>query len=244
MLAVALLLASGGARAAAETYLPLGAGARWEYDVHRDHTYRPAEGKTDRTFRAGTSVLEHVRLLDVDGDVVHELRERREETSLGPGLPANREASIQHWTAADGVVLRATAPIGGAIVHFQPPLQMVPAKPETGSRWRVGTWRSNELAIPLEGEVLGRQDLDLDGIRYEGCLEVRYAGPVSGTISVASGSAKIRDVRFERTAWWKAGVGLVQEITTTDGEIELPEGDSARVHEVTTLRLVRHTAAR
>lgn len=244
VLAAALFAASASARAAGDAFLPLGDGARWEYKIHRDHTYRPAVGKTDRTFRSGTAVLEHVRAFEADSGVVYELRERREETPRGPGLPPSSEASTQHWAAANGLQLRAIQPLGGTTVRFDPPLQMLPSRPEVGSRWRVGTFRTQEIAIPLEGEVLGWEDLTDDAIRYEGCLKVRYSGLASGSIPVATGTAKIGDFRFERIVWWKPDVGPVREVVTADGDIELPEGESARVYEVTTMRLVRHTVPR
>lgn len=244
VLAIAQVAASAAAHAADDPFLPLGPGARWVFEIHRDHTFQPAVGTIDRTFRSGTAVLEHVRAFEADGGTVHELRERRDETSIGSGLPPSSEAATQHWAATSGLQLRAIQPLGGARVRFDPPLQMLPSQPVIGSGWRVGTFRTAAITIPLEGEVLGWEDLTDDAIRYEKCLKVRYTGAVSGSIAVASGSAKIRNIRFERVVWWKPGVGLVREIVTTDGDIELPEGEGARVHEVTTLRLVRHTAPR
>lgn len=244
VLATALFAASAATRAAGDPFLPLGAGARWEYEIHRDHTYRPVGDKTDRTFRSGTDVLAHVRAIETDGKVIHELRKHREEKSMGPGLPPSSEVSTERWANTSGLLLYAIEPTGGAAVRFDPPLQMLPPTPELGSRWRVGTYRSRDLAIPLEGEIVGWEDLDDGAIPYAGCLKVRYRGSVSGSVSGDTGPAKIQNVRLERVAWWKPGVGLVREIISTDGEIELPEGALARVHEVTTLRLVRHTAPR
>ena len=84
----------------------------------------------------------------------------------------------------------------------------------------------------------------LGDTRFEDCLAVRYEGPITGTISVAGGPGRVHEARFERVVWWKEGVGPVREVITIDGELELPEGGRASVHEVSTLRLVRHRAAR
>lgn len=236
---LALILAGVAAAAPAgaedESYLPLEPGARWEYEVHRDHSFRPAVGPIDRTFRKGSLVRESVRALDGG---LHELIERRVETpTSGGGLPPSREQERQVWSTSAGVRLHAIAE-----VRFEPPLQMLPGAPEPGSRWTVGTLRTGGVAVPFEAEAVGREDVADGDQRWEGCLEVRYVGPVTGTVSVADGPATIREGRIERRIWWKAGVGPVREITTQDAELELPDGSSARIHEVVTVRLVRrHT---
>src|SRR5690606_19344683 len=96
---VLVLLAAAPARAAGDAFLPLGPGARWEYSVHRDHSYRPDAGPADRTFRAGTRVLEYIAPREEGGEVRHELRDRRQETPTSPGLPPSLETSREIWSA-------------------------------------------------------------------------------------------------------------------------------------------------
>ncbi|HEY8495060.1 MAG TPA: hypothetical protein VIN04_14305 [Myxococcota bacterium] len=241
LLALSCSVAAGAARAADERFLPLGAGAVWEYTLHRDHTYRAEQGHVDRTFREGRVLLEHVRALEGG---VHELRERRDEHPLGPGLPPSRERTLQRWSAAHGVTLHAFGPVGGELADFAPPLRMLPADPGRERRWTVGAWRAGGVSGRLAGELLGREDVVEGTLRFEDCLKVRYAGPIEGAIQVAGGLATLHEARLERLVWWKAGVGPVRETFTIEGGLRLPDGARARVHEVATLRLARHEPPR
>lgn len=241
LLALSCFVAAGAARAADERFLPLGAGAVWEYTLHRDHTYRAERGHVDRTFREGRVLLEHVRALDGD---VHELRERREEHPLGPGLPPSHERTLQRWSSAHGVTLHAFGPLGGDVAVFAPPLRLLPADPGRDRQWTVGTWRAAGMSGRLVGELLGREDVVEGTQRFEDCLKVRYAGPIEGTIQVAGGAATLHEARLERLVWWKAGVGPVREQLTIEGGLRLPDGGRARIDEVATLRLVRYEPPR
>lgn len=241
LLALSCFAATGAVRAADAPFLPLGAGARWEYTLHRDHTFRAEPGRVERIFREGRVLLEHVRTLE---NGVHELRERREEQPLGAGPPPSREQTLQRWSSARGVALHAFGPMGGEVADFAPPLRLLPADPGRDRQWTVGTWRAAGMSGRLVGELLGREDVVEGTLRFEECLKVRYAGPIEGTIPVAGGAAALREARLERLVWWKAGVGPVRETLTIDGGLQLPDGGRARIHEVATLRLVRHEPPR
>lgn len=236
---VLVLLAAAPARAAGDAFLPLGPGARWEYSVHRDHSYRPDAGPADRTFRAGTRVLEYIAPREEGGEVRHELRDRRQETPTSPGLPPSLETSREIWSATRGVRIHAVEALGTPEVRFEPALQLLPPDVAVASRWRVGTWRTGELKMPLEAEALAREDVVLDDQRFEDCLRVRYDGRITGSIPVAGGRAEIAEARIERVAWWKEGIGAVREVTTIEGEIVLPDGKRAQISEVATFRLVQ-----
>jgi hypothetical protein len=240
MLMPALAAAAAPAGVQDGSYLPLGPGARWEYEVHRDHSYRPAVGPVDRTFRKGSLVREYVSARD---GALHELLERSVETPISAGgLPPSRELERQLWSTSAGVRLHGIHPDGGVEIRFASPLHMLPAAPEPGARWTVGRWRRNGVEALLEAEAIGYEDVVDGAERWEGCLEVRYTGQVSGTIPVAQGPATLREGRLERVVWWKRGVGPVREVTTYDAGLVLPDGSAARIHEVVTVRLVRRQA--
>lgn len=243
-LGIVLVAAACGAPAAraepASTWMPLRPGTRWSYALHADHTYRPSAGSIDRTFRRGEVERERLaRSPDADGAIVR-VREVRTERPVGVGgVPASRQQSVTEYGAGDELSVHAFVLEPGGASRFTPPLRMLPAEPAPGSRWRVGTWRSAGAQVELAGEVLGIAEIEEGGRRFPKALRVRYAGPISGTTPVASGPATIRNGEVAREVWLAPGVGIVREVTTTQAELELPEGaGTARIEEVVTLRLV------
>ena len=53
--AIAIVQAAAAAVAIEADWFPLEAGNRWVYDVHRDHSYQPANDSIDRSFHTGRS---------------------------------------------------------------------------------------------------------------------------------------------------------------------------------------------
>jgi hypothetical protein len=230
-------LAAGRAGAGAEQWFPLRAGERWGYSLHADHTYAPSNAKIDRTFREGAAVFE---VTSVGAGAQREVRETRSERQVGSPLPAPLQR-VQHYEVGADLLLRGTSSVGKRDeVRYEPPLRVLPASPESSSPWRVGMIREDGTETEVTGEVLGREDVTEAGMRYEGCLKVRYAGPVRGTTPIYTGPVPIRSGRLERITWLAAGVGIVREVSTLDAEIELPDGVTARISQVLTLRLRDH----
>ena len=95
----------------------------------------------------------------------------------------------------------------------------------------------------MQGEILGVENLDRDPA-CTGCLKVRYRGKPQGTVPIYQGSAEIESGSFERVMWFERGVGIVREEATTKSELKLPDGQTARVVAVTTMRLVEHAVAK
>jgi hypothetical protein len=233
-----------GQTPAAAGWLPSRPGGRWEWAVHRDHTYKPADAKADRTFRLARVVADHLRTFEQDGLTLHEMRERRQEKPVGAGLPPTQEETRLLFSDAAGLRLHASAVSGGQSTRFDPPLQLVPADPVPGTRWRVGRWEVAGSSVELTGRVLGREDVADGEPAFANCLKLRHTGPVEGVAQIASGAAKIRNGRYERTLWLKEGVGVVREEVVTDGDLELEDGVTARVSEIATQRLIRYDPPR
>ena len=65
----------------------------------------------------------------------------------------------------------------------------------------------------------------------------------------ADGTWNIRDqldrkgVLGIRVLWFERGVGVVREEATTESQLKLPDGQSARISTMTTMRLVEHAFA-
>lgn len=243
LLAAGLLaFAPLAAAAAAEDWLPLGAGRRMLYEAHRDHSFRPENGKIDRLFHKGRMTQRHRDAGSLAPGAVA-IEERMELVPLGAGM-VERTLEARVFDAADGIVLRAS----GAIARegedppqrYTPPLRMLPTD-EPGHAWKVGAFRDREMQIELRGEVRRLGPL-AEEPGCESCLEVRYEGPISGQIPVAGGAAKIESGRFERTIWLKRGVGIVREVANVETELLLPDETRASTSHTLTLRLVEHDA--
>jgi hypothetical protein len=230
------------ARADDAGWLPLRTGERWEYRVSRDHQYTPRDADIDRVFSVGT-------LLRAVSAPVGGAFPLRETLNLQPQLrdarleTESREGSWSRSPAGDLLLARVVSvnrdpPLESV---YQPPLRWLPANVEPGARWRVGTLRWDGTEYALEAEALGFEDVEEGTSRWERCLKVRYAGPISGTTPIHTGPTAIRSGRIEQVVWFARGVGIVRETVTTEGEIDVPpDGATARVSELQTRRLVEH----
>lgn len=234
------LLLPAPAHAGDAAWLPLRPGERWEYRVMRDHQFSPANANIDRVFSEGTLVRE------VSGREGASARTRETLRLLAAqsGAREEVESSEWRWTDTGGLSIdrvRSENRTPAQEVEYRPPLRWLPAAPEPGARWQVGTLRWDGAEYALAAEVLGREDVVEGTSRWEQCLKVRYAGPITGSVPVHSGPAPIEKGRLERLVWYKDGVGIVREQITTEGELRLPpDGVTARVSEVQSRRLVNH----
>lgn len=223
-------------------WLPLHAGNQWVYEVHRDHTYQPDDADIDRVFHTGRSV----QVAEPVGENARGGFRIVDTTSLRPtqtnGTPET--AITARVLSFDGglQMLRSTATRPDGTTNesvYRPPLRML-ATAAIGESWKVGTFRDGDLSIELQAEVVAADKADPP---CTGCLKVRYRGPVTGTIPIYQGNAKIESGRFERMVWMQRGVGIVREVATVESDLRLPDGKHAKILAVTTLRLAEHRVA-
>ena len=223
-------------------WLPLHAGNQWVYEVHRDHTYRPDDADIDRVFHAGRSV----QLAEPVSESARGEFKIVDTTSLQPTYANGKpETAITTRVMAFDGGLRmlsstSTRPDGTANESvYRPPLRMLTTT-AIGESWKVGIFRDGDLNIDLQAEVVAADKADPP---CPGCLKVRYRGPITGSIPIYQGNAKIESGRFERVVWMQRGVGIVREVATVESDLRLPDGKHAKIVAVTTLKLAEHRVA-
>jgi hypothetical protein len=241
--AIAIAQAAPAAWAIGADWFPLHAGNRWVYAVHRDHTYRPANDPIDRTFHIGrsTQVAESVTGRPPGAVLIQDV------TVLSPTEGGSSESTVatRLFSFDGGLQLRGSSE---ARPHarrteavFDPPLQLLPTT-TVGETWKVGTYREGDLRTELQGEVMGVENLQDPACA--GCLKVRYRGKLRGSVPIYQGSAQIESGSIERVMWFERGVGIVREVTTTESQLKLPDGQGAGIFAVTTMRLVEHAVTK
>lgn len=221
-------------------WFPLRAGSTWHYDTHRDRTFSPKGAAMNRGLHGGRTSL-----------VAEPAPER------GPGAFVVRETSVLQpsegmaekerstaWTVYSfGKELRmhASSETRGdgseGEVVYDPPLRILPTT-TVGETWNAGTLRNGAQRSKVQGRVVGIEDLEGEP-RWTGCLKVRLAGDISGTVGVADPPAEIASGSYERLLWFVRGVGIVRDVTTVTLDMRLPE-DRVSTIDVLTLRLVEH----
>jgi hypothetical protein len=240
---IAAAFGSGASADVASEWMPLRPGQRSAYEVHRDHSYIPAQGSIDRVFHKGGAV-QTMRSADGVAPGAVTVEERTQLEPVQAGTPES-VLEVRVLSAVDGISLLASGTIANegdaAPTRYQPPLRLLPTT-RPGESWNVGTVRDRETSIELRGRVVGVGELT-DDPGCESCLEVRYDGPIAGRIPVYGGEAEILSGRIERRVWHRRGVGIVREVVTIETELKLPDAKRARVASFTTLRLVEQTLA-
>ena len=96
-----------------------------------------------------------------------------------------------------------------------------------GQRWDAGLLRDDGMRAELRGEILGADDLTIDGRLYPGCLHLRLVGTPRGSREVEGRRVKIEAGRFEQEFWMARGQGLVKAVVRT--ELDLVGDDGARL---------------
>lgn len=243
LVASLVALAAAPVRADESDWMPLRSGRRLVYEVHRDHSYQPENASIDRVFHKGRSVQTFRDAAAVAaGAVAVEERVRLDPVQVG-----TREDTSEVRVLADrnGLVILGSGAVVGDLrnlpFRYEPPLRLLPNS-EPGESWSVGTYKEGESRIELRGQVIGVGKL-ADPPGCESCLQVRYEGPITGSIPVHGGKATIESGRIERTVWMKRGVGIVREVANVTTAIALPDGTRAKTSHVLTLRLVEDSIA-
>lgn len=224
-------------------WMPLRIGRRLVYEVHRDHSYQPENASIDRVFHKGRSVQTFRDAAALAGGAIAvEERMRLDPVQVGTREDSSEVRVLAHRNGL--VILGSGAAIGdlrNPPFRYEPPLRLLPTS-EPGASWSVGTYEEGERRIELRGQVIGVGKL-ADPPGCESCLEVRYEGPITGSIPVYGGKAEIESGRLERTVWMKRGVGIVRETANVATAIVLPDGTRAKTSHTLTLRLVEDSTA-
>lgn len=223
--------------------MPLRPGQRAVYEVHRDHSYIPAQGSIDRVFHKGRAV-QTTRAADGVARGAIAVEERIQLAPVQVGAP-EATFEVRVFSAADGIALLGSGAIAkegdDPPVRYQPPLRLLPTA-RAGESWTIGTFRDRDSSIEMRGEVIGIGKLD-ESPGCESCLEVLYTGPISGRVPVYGGEAEILSGSFERRVWYRRGVGIVRDVVEVESEMKLPDEKRARTASSTTMRLVEHDSA-
>jgi hypothetical protein len=260
VLAAALFVASAvlapapGGRAseppAAGAFLPLGRGAEWVYRTHRDRQYTPVGGAARRDFflgrssqrvleRRGTQALPQFRLEEV-------ITERH-----AAGGPLRTNTILEWWSVGSyGARVHERDETGFGDVEiganvFDPPLLYLLPDPKPDARWTVGVARAGTLEVALEAQAEAIESVSIAGFLHEGCLKVHYTGPLTGTIEQAEGGRlEVKKGSIERYAWWKPGIGIVQDVISMRADVKLPDGKEGEIAELLSKRLEHHVPRR
>jgi len=234
---LATLLVAQTAAAVDPAWLPLRAGNRWLYELHRDRSYRPLDKSIDRSFETGRGVMTARAARDGPEHAFEMLQSMRSEPLDGRKGTTSLSSTVMSF--GEEWLLHASGPLASDAStpsnRYVPPLRMLPTT-AVGQSWKVGTWREGDLEIELRGEVRALEAKP----ECPGCISVRYAGKLKGTIPWEAGSATVESGRLEREIWLQRGVGVVRDVTTTETELQLPDESSAHVVDVMTLRLLDH----
>jgi hypothetical protein len=243
-----------GAQAAgsrgAGAWLPLAAGAEWLYRTHRDHQFTPDGGAAERQFYLGRSSQRILQRRGTQAAPQYHLEEVLTERHTQGG-PVRSNRVLEWWSVgSQGTRLheRREEGLGDVVIGqnvFDPPLVYVTPQAGPGAGWSVGVARAGTLEVPLAATASAFEDVSIGGLVHESCLKVLYQGPVRGNLEqVDGGRIEVKEGRVERLVWWKAGVGIVQDVTRLEAQVRLPGERGGRIVEVFSKRLERHLADR
>jgi hypothetical protein len=248
VLAGALLAAVSGPGPArsesAADWLPLSVGQEQAFRLHWDQTLEREGASPTRSFTMGFArdrVVEQGPSSERAGGPVFRVRMREEVWPLSGGDAERSERTVFQAVGPGGAFLfqpLPDAPAEGFSVSRENPVRVLPAAPVPGASWRAGTIRRDGLRIPLRGEVVGAEDLEVEGRTYDGCLHVRLTGPPEGSVSLGSGSMRVSEGTYEQDTWLARGVGIVLEVRRTDLTLDSKDGGILRSTNVHTRRRI------
>lgn len=194
-------------------------GNSWSYRTENDVQYEYPNRPILRSFWTGT---EEERVDDVTAHsgggatVLYKLIRDSHRPST-PGMTDRARRLVQRLSAGpEGLRLHeiqvpdAPPPFNQA-VRYAEPLQLLRSELHEGESWRVGAWVMGNLAVDLTATVVGRREMTVSGILYPDALEVRYSGPVTGSVEIEGEWALIDTGHYERIWWLASGVGLLRE---------------------------------
>lgn len=211
-----LAAVSGGGPARSESaadWLPLAVGQEHAFRLHWDQALEREGASPTRSFTMGFAhdrVVEQGPSSERAGGPIFRVRVREEAWPLSGGDAQRSERTVFQAAGSGGAFLfqpLPDAPAEGFPGFSESPVRVLPAAPVPGASWRAGTVRRDGLRIPLRGEVVGAEDLEVEGRTYDGCLHVRFTGTPEGSVSVASVSTRVSGGTYEQETWLARGSG-------------------------------------
>ena len=213
---------------AAQEWQPLRAGLRWTYKASGVDTFRLG-GMTQTVNVEGTrKVLVREPSAELPGSP-YEIVETR---ALRTSESGTTHRTIRSWVRGNerglqGFGVEYEDPFSGGeqvMVRYEPPLQYLPPKPRVGQKWHVGVAKTDGLRIDLQGEIIGFRDVKTPTGLHRGCLQVRYSGPVSGSLASPEGPLLIQRGTVTMTSYYARGIGPVREQEHQDLTLTMPNG--------------------
>ena len=118
--------------------------------------------------------------------------------------------------------------------RYEPPLQVLKLPADSGAAWSVGTMRMQGIAVGLNAQVVGREDVETPAGVFKNCLKTKSnSTSVSGALQGSQRlSMTVSGGDFASTSWYAPGVGLVkQEVSSrfVMSSPNLPPGMSAEL---------------
>ena len=97
--------------------------------------------------------------------------------------------------------------------RYEPPLQVLKLPADSGGNWSVGMMRMQGIAVGLNAQVVGREEVETPVGTFKNCLKTKSnSTSVSGTLQGSQRlSMKVTGGEFSSTSWYAPGVGLVKQ---------------------------------
>lgn len=222
------LLASG------TQLIPLAVGNKWEYSLTQVGVMSISDGRGNAqsvgTESEGVCVEEVLSIKEVrpNGDTVYEYRS---STRTEAGINTEAEEQVEDSLVIAGkkgiLVLASKVTVGsdlftGEWEEYDPPLVMYDSGLAAGKKWKIGTIRQEDLRMPLEGYVHGRETVTVPAGTFTDCLKVYVTcSRLSGSMGFGEDKARVKSGKSVTVSWLAPGVGVVKEDTLLQAKMEL-----------------------
>ena len=119
--------------------------------------------------------------------------------------------------------------------RYEPPLQVLKLPADSGANWSVGTMRMQGIAVGLNAQVVGREDVETPAGTFKNCLKTKSnSTSVSGALQGSQRlSMTVTGGDFASTSWYAPGVGLVKQAVSSRfvmSSPNLPPGVTAELN--------------
>lgn len=119
--------------------------------------------------------------------------------------------------------------------RYEPPLQVLKLPADSGAAWSVGTMRMQGIAVGLNAQVVGRENVETPAGAFKNCLKTKSnSTSVSGALQSSQRlSMTVSGGDFTSTSWYAPGVGLVKQEVSSRFVMtspNLPPGMSAELN--------------
>jgi hypothetical protein len=106
------------------------------------------------------------------------------------------------------------------VQKYSPPLRWLKLPRTTGSRWEVGTVKTEGIALTTTAEAAGTEDVTVPAQVYRGCSKVVYRHTrMAGQLKLGSAVASVERGQGTTTVWLAPGIGPVKEQVELTGSL-------------------------